>query len=399
MPSSPHITRGRRRSRRLEGFTLLEMMIALTIGSLVIATVYTIGSSAARHFHEQQRISQLQLSVRLALDRIRRDVQRAAFQGTANSATDPTCGPPPPTQIRGFQLLDNAGAAAFAGQPGFVAGSGQADTIVVSGNFRTGDTYLVRSWTTTSMRLATYWQGYRRSFTADPTTNNIDAALVQTTFAPGTPLLVRGGGGTRIWTASAGIVADGAGLSATVSTSSAYPDVACRERGNDAECRGCTVSPVSTVTYSIVNAAPPLGPATPVARQVNGPNTVLMRTETNPFTGAILDGPTPILEYAVHFDVDALVNVALVGTPTQIQMQNDAVAALTTLAQPQNVRGVRISLAARTPGQDPHLSEQLAPLGDGTPRVFDVFGRGPGTGAARVRSAYTEVFMPNMQPE
>lgn len=399
MSSSQHIARNRRRPKRLEGFTLLEMMIALTIGSLVIATVYTIGASAARHFHEQQRISQLQLSVRLALDRIRRDVQRAAFHGTPNSATDRTCGPPPPVQIRGFQLLDNAGAGAFAGQPGFVAGAGQADTIIVSGNFRTGDTYLVRSWSSNQMRLATYWQGYRRSFSADPATTNIDASLVQTTFSPGTPLLVRGAGGTRIWTASGGAAADGAGLSASVTTTSMYPMEACRAAGNDAECHGCTVSPVTTVRYEIVNAAPPLGPATPAAREVNGPNTVLMRTELNPFTGVVLDGPTPILEYAVHFDVDALVNVAPVGNATQIQMQNDAAAAITTTAQPQNIRGVRISLAARTPGQDPHLSEQLAPLGDGTPRIFDVFGRGAGTGAARVRSAYTEVFMPNMRPE
>ncbi|GAB4204176.1 MAG: hypothetical protein OHK0013_18910 [Sandaracinaceae bacterium] len=385
------------RRRRRHGFTLVEMMVALTIGALVIGTVYTIGSSAARHFHEQQRISQLQLSVRLALDRIRRDVARAGFLGTMDSRTDRTCGPPLGTIIHAIDIVDAQGTAAFVGQPGFVPGVSQADAVTITGNFRTGDAYRIRSWSNFNMELATTWQAYRRSFSQDPSTNVMDPALVQATFARDTPLLVRGPSGLRVWTTSAGADADTGGTRARISTTTAYQNDACRVAvpGLNHFCADCTVAPVSAVRYEIVRAAPPLGP-TPAMRPITGENTVLMRTEINPVTGAVLDGPMPVLEYAVHFDIDAYVDTAAGANPTAIALRNDVEAQLATINTPARIRGVRISLAARTARQDPQLSEGLAPLADGTPRVFDVFGRGPGSGAARVRSAYTEVFLPNM---
>ncbi len=382
-----------RRTRRA-GFTLIEMMVALTIGAMVIATVYTIGASAARHFQEQQRVSQLQLSVRLALDRIRRDVARAGFHGTMDSQTDPTCGPPPAVRIRGLSVTEPGPTADLAGMPGFVPGQGQSDVLDISGNFRTGDTYLVREWSGARLELQTMWQGYRRSFSADPSSNTIDVPLVQATFAPGTPLLVRGGGGARIWATSGGANANAVGTNATINTTLGFPADCSRVPGMEGWCQnGCTVAPVSVVRYEIVTAPPALQPRIPLA---TGPNTVLMRTEINPNGGAVIDGPTPVLEYAVHFDIDTFLDTAGVGgAPSLLQLQNDAAAVAATAARPDRIRGVRISIAARTPEHDTHLSELVAPLGDGTPRVFAVF-PAPRAGAARVRSAYTEVFLPNM---
>ncbi|MBX7193257.1 MAG: prepilin-type N-terminal cleavage/methylation domain-containing protein [Sandaracinaceae bacterium] len=385
-----------RASRARAGFTLVEMMIALTIGAMVIATVYTIGSSAARHFQEQQRISQVQLSVRLALDRIRRDIARAGFQATMNSALDATCGPPPGTQIRGLLLQDRASAAAFAGMVD--AAAVQGDRVLITGNFRTGDSYVVREWSGNQMRLGTNFLGYRRSFAAQPMVDDsIDTALVAQTFSPGTALMARLGGGMRVWTAVSTVTATSVGGtagSATITTTSALPSCPGAVGLEGWAQGGVTVAPITQVRYEIVNATtlPALGLA-PRNANVTGANTVLTRTELNPTTGAIIDGPLPILEYAVHFDVDVFSDVSIATNPSRVQIFDDAAAATETQLRPGNIRGARISLAARTSEQDSHLTQAVPALGDGTPRVFRVFG--DRDGAARVRSAYTEVFIPN----
>jgi prepilin-type N-terminal cleavage/methylation domain-containing protein len=92
--------RSRRRRARRAGFSLIELMVALTLGMIVIASVYTIGGASSWHFQEQQRIGQLQLATRMALERVRRDVQRAGFQGTPDSNLERTCGLAPPQRLR-----------------------------------------------------------------------------------------------------------------------------------------------------------------------------------------------------------------------------------------------------------------------------------------------------------
>lgn len=384
------------RRKRQSGFTLLEMMVALTMGAIVVATVFTVGASSARHFQEQQRISQLQLSVRLALDRVRRDAQRAGFHGVANSATTVSCGVNPPgLGIRGVAVLDHnpATSAALAAMPGWSNAVSHGDTLSLSGNFRTGDNYLVREWNGGRIELQTQWQGYQRSFTADPNGNTIDADLAERTFEAGTTLMVRAGGGQRLWTTSTGATANTLGTSMTIGTSPGFPTACSGQPGIEGWCQsGCTVAPVTRVDYEILEAPPTPG-VTPSNALIAGANTALMRIERNAITGAIIGTPIRILDYAVHFDVDVVSDIAGAGMPQTLQLQDDAASTLVSNAQPERIRALRISLAARTPEQDERLTSGVANLDDGTPRVFPVFVR---PGAARVRSAYTEVFLPNL---
>lgn len=373
-------------------------MVALTLGSLVIATVYTIGSSASRHFQEQQRVAQVQLSVRLALDRIRRDVARAGFHGTMSSVGDPACGPPPGVEIRGLRVTDRSAAttAALTSMTGWTAATSHGDQLDITGNFRTGDAFVVREWVGNQLQLSTNYLSYRRTFSSDPTTTTIDTNLVAQTLPTNMPLMARIGGGMRIWTAVSSVTANSIGTSATITTSTTRPSCPAAIGMEGWAQGGVTVAPVSMVRYEIVNAntMPTLGLA-PRNPLVVGTNTVLTRTEINPLTGAILAGPAPLLEFAVHFDVDVFSDTAAAPTaPQVIQVFDDANATTRTTNNPATIRGVRISLAARTPEQDPHLTEAMPAMGDGTPRVFRVFNRAGG-GAARVRSAYTEVFIPN----
>ena len=372
------------------------MMVALTMGAIVVATVFTVGASSARHFQEQQRISQLQLSVRLALDRVRRDAQRAGFHGVANSRTAPSCGLNPPAPgVRGVAVTDHnpATSAALATMPGWNATVSHGDQLSLSGNFRTGDNYLVREWNGLTLELQTQWQGYQRSFTADPNGDAIDADLAQRTFAAGTTLMIRAGGGQRIWAESTGATANTMGTTMTINTAPGFPADCRGQPGIEGWCQsGCTVAPVTRVDYEILEA-----PVTPGITASNaliaGANTALMRTERNAITGAIIGTPIRILDYAVHFDVDVVSNIAAANLPQLLQLQDDAASTVASNILPENTRALRISLAARTPEQDEHLTSGVANLADGTPRVFPVFVR---PGAARVRSAYTEVFLPNL---
>jgi prepilin-type N-terminal cleavage/methylation domain-containing protein len=403
MSTSTPRTAPRRRSAARAGFTLIEMMVALTIGAMVIATVYTIGASAARHFQEQQRISQLQLGVRLALDRIRRDVSRAGFLATMSSAGDVPCGPPPLGQIRGLNVVDRSptSRAALERMTGWSPPVSHGDTLDITGNFRTGDAYVVREWQGLNLQLGTQFMSYRRSFTANPAdpTFSVDTALVGEVFRPGTPIMARIGN-MRAWTRVESVTADTIGTRATLTTSNT---LACAGQGGMEGWAqgGVTIAPVALVRYEIVDAAdaylgrPAVAGLAPRNLEVTGRNTVLMRTELDPLNPAnVIDGPSPVLEYAVHFDVDVFADMAVGANPAQHRLLDDAAAAARTAANPATIRGVRISLAARTPEQDPRLTDQMPALGDGTPRVFRVFAA-PRVGGARVRSAYTEVFLPN----
>lgn len=370
------------------------MMVALTIGAIVVASVYTIGASSARHFQEQQRVSQLQLAVRLALDRIRRDAARAAYHGTMNSTLDVACGVAPPP-IRGVFVTDRSPTttAALSTMSGWTPTSSHGDRLEITGNFRTNDSFVVREWYLNTLRLQTQWLSYRRTFAADPATNDIDTALFAQTFSPGTSLMVQFPGRTRVWTTVSSASADVLGTDARILTANANPCPPSAVPGVEGWAQGgVRVAPVTTVRYEIVPAPAALAPR---VAQATGANTVLMRTEVNPVTGAVVGAPVPVLEYAVHFDVDVFSDVAPLGPlPSRVQVFDDAAAATQTLNAPQRVRGLRISLAARTPESDPQIGTDVPPLADGTPRVFRVFAE-RATGGARVRSAYTEVFLPN----
>ncbi|MCS6857818.1 MAG: prepilin-type N-terminal cleavage/methylation domain-containing protein, partial [Sandaracinaceae bacterium] len=238
-----------RGASRRTGFTLLEMMVALAAGALVITTVYTISASASRHFQEQQRISQLQLSLRLALDRLRRDIARAGLHATMDSLIDRNCGQPP-QRVRGLEVIDRSpvSMAALRSMTGFAEGNGtHGDQLRVTGNFRTGDAYLVRDWVGNQLRLATQFLAFRRSFTADPNTGAIDPELFARTFAPGTAIMVRLGAGLRAWGAVDRAIASADGQNATIMTARNAPNCMGQVGLEGWFQGGATVAPISTV--------------------------------------------------------------------------------------------------------------------------------------------------------
>src|SRR5271155_3619188 len=106
-----------RRHRPSRGFTIVEVLVALSAGVLVSLAAFTLSKSATSFLQREARISSAQLALTLAMNRLTNDIQRASFLSTRNIVTDPSvCRAPYPA---GLALLSGitiaSGAATVQG--------------------------------------------------------------------------------------------------------------------------------------------------------------------------------------------------------------------------------------------------------------------------------------------
>ncbi len=71
------------------GFTIVELMVALAISSILLGAVYSLFVSSTAVFHTQEQLGVAQYKARTALEQVLSDVRRAGFGATANAAADP----------------------------------------------------------------------------------------------------------------------------------------------------------------------------------------------------------------------------------------------------------------------------------------------------------------------
>jgi len=72
------------------GFTLVELTVALMAGLIVVLGILTLSREASRTFQEESRGASAEAALRTAVDRMRADLQRAAFMSTPNIMADTT---------------------------------------------------------------------------------------------------------------------------------------------------------------------------------------------------------------------------------------------------------------------------------------------------------------------
>lgn len=392
-PAQRHSARHRR-----AGFTLVELMVALTIAAVVIATIYTLVGSSARNFHEQQRVGQTQLSTRLALDRLRRDIERAGLHGTPNSRLERQFGAAV-APFAAVQLADtnSASRAALDTMQGGPANTTvQADVLTLTGNYTTSDAFLVRmlNGAGNAAELQVTWQGFRRAFANynDATGATFDAAVFREVFAVGRLLHLTMVNGNHYFVTVTGATLTGAGPT-TIAQVAFNPPLPVGGLGVGGLGEGATIAPLTQVQYRI--AAIPDDAVGPTRGDpaVTGINTGLVRTETNVLTTAQINPPRTILEWAVHFDVDAIVDTAIRPAIPAPAFVADAAAATAITNRPESVRALIVEIGARTPDQDPSLP-WVAPTATADLAMFRVFTNRPG--AARVRTGRLEISLPNL---
>jgi prepilin-type N-terminal cleavage/methylation domain-containing protein len=78
-----------RRGSARAGFTLIELTVALVAGLVVALAIVALSKEATTTFHDEMRSSAAEATLRTAVDRLRADLNRAAFMSTANVVRDP----------------------------------------------------------------------------------------------------------------------------------------------------------------------------------------------------------------------------------------------------------------------------------------------------------------------
>ncbi|MGE0785015.1 MAG: PilW family protein [Sandaracinaceae bacterium] len=395
----------RRRSSKQAGFTLVELMVSLLIGALAVAAVFSLGGASARHFQEQQRIGVTQRSVRNAMERVRDDLSRAGYLHVSahNAPLVRTCpNPPTPTPVPAVWFADNdsTGNAALDGI-NRAANLTSADRLRLIGGYATGDRFLVRELLAsgTQVSLQTDWLAFRRNFISMSSgAPVVDTARFADVFKVGRMLHIETSGGRHFFVNITGASLDAGATSARVDIT---PGLGPTNECFNSSLESLVVTPISEVEYAIETTA--AGSALePANSDVTGPNTQLVRRELDIDSDTEIAGTRrTILEYAVHFNVDWIVDTnPTVGNPPNLVRVNGANAATAIQNQPWQVRSAIVTLAARTPEQDPRFPWPDTWTGGrpgGTPlNRYQVFPARPG--AARVRVLTTEVQLPNLVP-
>ena len=77
----------RSRKHKTEAFTLIELMVAITIGMIVMASVATTFTSQTRTYSAQEQINQMEQNARGALDIMSREIKMAGYNPAAGTVT------------------------------------------------------------------------------------------------------------------------------------------------------------------------------------------------------------------------------------------------------------------------------------------------------------------------
>jgi len=417
-----------RSGRRSAGFTLLEMLVALTAGAAVISSVYFVSASSSRHFHEQQRIAQTQMSLRTAMAQLRRDLQRAGFGGTPNSENENTC-VDPATEVQAIEFMDCfpgwCGGAPRPGSPlpNAVENRASDDVIRMVGNYSSPEIYLAAGLNSTgdTLYLQREWQSFRRSFCPSPTGcgyADINQDAFGEVFRVGRLLHIMTREGTHFFVTITDVTEAAASIEFN-------PPLEVGSGCPAGLADGAMVAPLSRVEYRIDNLNEGSAAGSRLASSSTGSNDVAA-PDARGLVGSQLvrrevafdtDGtPFPrtervVLEYVATTDYEFIFDDATVpGVPPVLVRRGGADAQAAIIANPHRLRSAIVSLAVRTAEQNiqvPFVSPDGGldgGGGDGGSTGGRRFGEpftnyrvsDDGLGAARVRTLTSEVYLPNI---
>lgn len=388
------------RSRR-DAFTLVELMVSIVAGLIAITTIYSLASGATRHFQDQQRVSQTQTALRLALEQIRADFERAGFGGTPSSRAEVRC-TTPANEIQAVEFLDNADSALL---PFPAVNVVEADGIRFVGNYATSGTYLAVGTNATggSIRLQTTWQAFRRDFgaPAEPAAP-FDSATFESVFATTRLLHIESAQGLHFFSRISGV------SSSTQDVTLATPlpvGTSCLPGLAD----GAQVTPLTRIEYRVVDPAAAgltaLVSGNPAAAQLGTTGPVLVRRELPFNSDTPIAGTTRVvLEYVADFHLEFIVDMATgptnapdlqtIGVPGQAPSN---ILNANGTGNPERVRSILVTVAARTAMVDRRFPFVAGRASRNVPLTrYAVTSTAADAPSARVRSITTEIFLPNV---
>lgn len=373
------------------GFTLMELMVAIGLSAIIAVGLYSLSIVATQTFNQQQRISEVQLRLRSAMELLRGDIARAGYMGTPSSTTDPDICPRPAVAVQGV-LLQRAASnpTHLPGDNAFI----DPPTLQMSGNYVSSDEYRIMGINGTTV----YLQQHTLAYTRIP-----DAATFDRVFTNRWARIIGSNGQMQIVH-----IANGSFAAATGTT---YPSLTLDNApvvigAGGAGCGipglgvGATIAPLTTIRYRIAAGTNDFNESTAFATG----RTDLVRDELDPTNGAVIAGSQrAIADYAVDFDVAAVVDSAAAGAAQPVLTRypfGDArnVQILGALgsagSHPERVRALAVRLSVRDRTQDPDFGWSARSAATDPLTRFRVFANQPG--AARVRTLTSEIELTNI---
>lgn len=408
-----------RATHRRAGFTLVELMIAMLAGAFAVAGVYYLNGVSSRAFSEQMRVSETQMSLRSAMEQLRRELARAGYLFTASSRVNPDCSGAYPVAepndltdraapLSAISVVGDgslAGVNTLLGSP--ATNATRADQVDVWGNYATSDAYLADplGTTRTTIRFQADSESFRRSF-FNRATNAIDTTRFTEAFAPGRMVRVESDG--RVF--FRGITAVSATAPNFEVTINTLPW--CYE-----PTRWSAVAPIVHYRYGLEpDTRGDLARLRPITAGIGSARALLVRREWRWVGGAdtvVANSARVILDQAIEFAADALVDANAVLPPAtpnmaatpQWTLVRGANLATQSANAPWAFRSLIVTLSARSSEADPRLPTIArarfgnAALLDSPLMTFRVIGGNVPAGAnlnARVRTMRSEIFLQNL---
>lgn len=417
------MTLGSLSRRPSRGFTLVELMVAVTGGLFVSLAVFALASDGSRFYRRESRVADATLSTIVGFERLRMDVARAGFLSSPNVRRDPrVCGTPAtdpswPAELSTLAALRIVKGGSPANTT-LTANGIAADSLVLSGSYTSPDQFPIWNVQSTGAMHIVYLQaniGPLARMGYSSSTNQ--AALLSSVFGVGRGMRIQDPSGElqfgTIRATNAGAIPQVILANQPSLTYRQTAGATCGLKGN---VTGAVANVLNFVRYDLRNLSS--SPATPSATSAyapaygdsltaewDGDRTDLVRVELDT-GGTAIDGTEELVaEYAVDFRLGLTVISGLLNsdpTLSTLLPEDAAVGAWTdvlgvnpTIA-PQRIRSVRVRLAVRTrePDREENVTAALVPgLAGGLYRI----GLGPSAGApfARVRTMQADVALHN----
>jgi prepilin-type N-terminal cleavage/methylation domain-containing protein len=419
----------RKGSRLGRGFTLIELMVALSIGLSFSVMVFMLTRDASRFFQRESRVADATLGAIIGFERLKADITRAGFMASPSLVRDPRRCPKPPAPLvaggwsnygplaemgalyigrgTGGAGLSSTGQAFLAANPGLAP-----DRLRLYGNYQTAEQFPTRAIAGPGATVIIQLQpdsgallrlGYN---IADPNRNTI---LTQA-FPAGRALRLISPEGEEQYSIIAGATSDGAGVPQLTVQHAA---LALQYQGTQPLCgikgagTGYLVNVVNIVEYALddtlVATDPNYQDLKAGGTTETWARTDLVRSEIDPQTGNVIAGSQQLVaEYAVdiRFGITA-VTVPLTGVMTTFPAGSPLMDPFTTAAAaplvnsgPHLIRGVRAQLSVRSRAPDRGADIPVSLRANPTD-LFRVALPGGGDTFARVRTLATTVATRN----
>jgi len=148
-----------RRAQR-SGFTLVELMVALTGGLFLSLAVFALARDSSRFYQRETRLANATVSGLIGFERLRADLGRAGFLSSPNAFRDPRlCGAPDGTWPVGLRNLASIQLSTPAVKyPALTANGRTPPVVTLAGSYTSPDVYgakIVPSGNTVIFELST----------------------------------------------------------------------------------------------------------------------------------------------------------------------------------------------------------------------------------------------------